>query len=338
MTSTFIDISDAQLGVYQDGNLVRECPGVAHLGKAGVAFGHDALAISRHEPRELMDKYWAQLDSVPLAKPHHAFRHHADLAYRQLSMLVEEIAPIGDVYFIVPSAYRRKELQLLLGIAKALELNVASFIDRSVASIAALEVTTPHAQFIDLSFHRTCVSQVSITDKVSFINAQTLERVGKVYLNELALNWIADSFLDQARFDPLAHAATEQALFDELMTWLASLRNSEHINIGLDFHGRRHEVSLSKVDLISTLKPGIELIASAIDKTTPTILSSQFACYPAEVRSVLNAKLTKPLDTIRYISTLFSGQESNQDEVRLFRSLAPRASQTLAAVTASDGA
>ena len=118
--------------------------------------------------------------------------------------------------------------------------------DSAVANVAGLELGPRDVQFLDQSLHRTIVSRLVISGKIRLSGLQTLERSGKNHLSDIVMNWIADCFLDQARFDPLQDAASEQLMFDQLDEWLTQLREAAHINIGLELHGRLHEISLGQ--------------------------------------------------------------------------------------------
>ncbi|MGR8948629.1 MAG: hypothetical protein ACU84Q_11310 [Gammaproteobacteria bacterium] len=337
MAPTIIDLNDANISIYQNGKIICECPGIAHVSDRGLLFGNDAVAVSRYEPQGLADKFWTQLDFVALVKRQKSLRHHADYAYRQLASLSEEFGPFTDIIFIIPSDYNRGNLQVLLGIAQSLELKVLCFVDRAVASIASTETANQRVQYLDLSLHRTSITQLDLTTRVAYDGSQTLERIGQCYFDELTINWIADSFLDQARFDPLEHAATEQILFNQLNVWLIELAQSAHINVGLDFHGRRHEVSLAKVDLLNRFKPSVSTIAAALRDNVNVFLSAQFARYPGELFSAINATVIDKLSMFDSVSKNLPAFRGDDDQVRLIRSLEASNNQTLSAVAASDG-
>ena len=327
MSVTLIDINDVEVRLYREDGKVFTSPGVVHLDSDGMLFGEDARARLRSNPQGGFDKFWSQLDEVPVAAGPRGIRHHADIAYRHLQHLIGEHGPLKQVLFVVPSDYSRAKLSLLLGIAQALQLEVTGFVDNAVANLACRTLQHQTAQFLDLGLHRTCVSRLEINERVRFASSQTLERSGKNHFGDIVINWIADCFLDQARFDPLQDAASEQLLFDQQDGWVNQLRKSAHINVGLEQHGRLHEISLAKDELISVLTPAFAALAAPLAASSDVVLSHHFAIYPQELLSNLNAKLAGKTAALETVMACVPELLSTANEIRLCRSL-PQATMT----------
>ena len=321
MSVTLIDINDVELRLYREGGEVVTSPGVVHFDSGGIVFGKEARAMLRSNPQGAFDKFWSQLDEVPITAGPRGIRHHADLAYQHLYHLSREHGPFNNVFFLVPSDYSRAKLSLLLGIAQALQLEVKGFIDNAVANIACLTLEQEAAYFLDMGLHRTCVSRLEVKQRIRFTSSQTLERSGKNHLGDVVTNWIADCFLDQARFDPLQDAVSEQLLFDQQDEWIHQLRKAAHINIGLEQHGRLHEISLARDELISVLTPAFAALAAPLAASAEVVLSHHFKIYPDELLSKLNAKLAGQTAALETVTACLPELLSGENEVRLCRSL-----------------
>lgn len=283
MTPTLIEISDVSIRLWKNGALLCDSPSVAHVEGTSILFGEQALAKSRSEPQGFCALHWSRVDLTPLHRANRVARHHADLIYRHLEYLHAQHGPLEDIVFIVPSDLNYTQLALLLGIAQSLKLGVVGLVDAAVANVINENVDFPSVQFLELGQFRTTISKVSINDHARFESTQSIERAGQDYLSNLSVKWIADCFLDQARFDPLHQAQTEQIIFDHIDSWIESLSLAPNINVEIEHLGRRHGVSLSRSALLEVLSSGVKSIVEAIDSKLPIVLSQRFNKYPSEV-------------------------------------------------------
>ncbi|MEM7469611.1 MAG: hypothetical protein AAF387_22400 [Pseudomonadota bacterium] len=321
MDATLIDINDVSVRVYREGQIIHQSAGVAHMHDKQVLFGDAALAKARLQPRGFFDRYWSQPDSVPLAQTKRSVRHQADLIYHQLKDIIGSAGPFSEVAVIIPSAYSQQQLSLLLGVMHSLELTVSTFVDSAVANVAALKNLDKATQFIDLSRHRACITQLHTHEQITFSESQTIGRAGKNNLSHLIMNWIADNFLDQARFDPLAQASSEQLIFGQLDAWLRKFNNVPHLNINLEHQGRHHEVTLMKTGLIEALRPAIESLFTAARSNAQVILSHHFALLPHELLASMNPTVADESAAFRALSANLATLKLGQQETTLIRSL-----------------
>ena len=281
MTVTLLDIGDMSIRLWQEGELVCDSPSVAHSNRANLTFGKQALAKSRSEPQGLYSRHWSTIDTAPLGRATKTARHHADLVYRHLAELQKQYSPIDDLIIMVPSGLNTKQLSLLLGITQSLSFNVVGLVDSAVANVACIPSNASVNQFIELGSFRTTVAKVLRNGRATFESLQSIESVGQDYLTKLCLDWVADCFLDQARFDPLQQAETEQLIFDHLESWLGALDSAPNINVEIQHLERRHSVSLSRNALLEKLHPTIELLTETIDPKYPVVLSYRFNLLPS---------------------------------------------------------
>lgn len=326
MTATLLDISDISIRLWKDGELICDSPSVAHINGTNVAFGEQALAKSRREPQGLYARHWSLIDSVPLAHATKVARHHADLIYRHLTEIKKQHELTGDIVVSVPSELANEQLSLLLGIIQSLELNVVGLVDSAVANVASETALAGSTQYIELSLFRTVIAKISTNGKARFESVQQIESLGQDYFTNLCLSWVADCFLDQARFDPLQQAHTEQLIFDYLTSWLEALSNTPNINVEIEHLGRRHSVSLSRNALLEVLRPAVALITEAVDLECPVILSHRYRIYPFELFNDLKQRAKLTVASASAIFGTIDNQLSNilcePEEVRYTRELA----------------
>lgn len=287
MTATLLDISDISIRLWRDGELICDSPSVAHINGANVTFGEQALAKSRSEPQGLYARHWSAIDSTPLVHTTKVARHHADLIYRHLTEIKKQHDLSGDIVVSVPSELVTEQLSLLIGIAQSLELNIVGLVDSSVANVAGGTPRNALIQYVELSQFRSVIATISTNGLASFESAQQIESLGQDYFTNLCLSWVADCFLDQARFDPLQQAQTEQLIFDYLASWLKALNDSPNVNVEIEHLDRRHSVSLSRNALLEVLRPAVAMVTESIDLTCPVLLSHRFSIYPRELFSAL---------------------------------------------------
>jgi hypothetical protein len=121
-----LELNDAGLLSSTGEDWRDEGPGYALLDPDRLLLGAEARAESRLRPRRLNRRFWARLDTAPLAQPTALAGSHADLACAQLDAIWRR-RPIGaDALLLVAPAFLGRE---------ALGLSSAS--PRSSASLSA---------------------------------------------------------------------------------------------------------------------------------------------------------------------------------------------------------
>lgn len=79
-----LELNDAELGLYRDGEAIYRQPGIAHIGAEQCRFGLEALRIARLHPQQTNQQYLARLNADPLPVPGKLAANHADLVYLHL--------------------------------------------------------------------------------------------------------------------------------------------------------------------------------------------------------------------------------------------------------------
>ena len=116
---------------------------------------------------------------------------------------------------VVPANYRDAHLQLLLGVAKANQLEITSLISKPAWCTRQARLAASKVVHVDVQMHQTVVSTVSISDtEVVLENAKVVAEVSLVNMQEALLQSLQACFIREDRFDPLHDAGTEQQLFD----------------------------------------------------------------------------------------------------------------------------
>ncbi len=230
-----------------DGTLIATA-GYAVLEKGGIATGDEALARAWLQPQQTFNHFWHQLNLAPLPTDSRHARHHADLAFAQLSRLFEALGQPGEILFAVPGSFSRDQLSVLLGLTAALPARAAGLVDAAVAA-ASHGPWTGEVHHLDIQLHQAVITRLAVDTTVERL---ALEVVPEAGLRALYNGWaqhIAELFIRTYRYDPLHAAEGEQQLFDRLPVWLARLRETPELEIELatprgDFRLTLHRNSL----------------------------------------------------------------------------------------------
>ncbi len=290
-----LQLNDTGIRVTRDGELVDDSPGVAVVGRHDVLTGSAAAAARFLEPRAAHDRFWQRPGEQPLPGATRQCRHHADLVYHHLSAILARCGKPREAVLAVPAHYGEAELAQLLGICEALGLHVPALVDSNVAALAACappgcytvaELHRHHATLVDVDVDETC-SRGSVT----LVEAAALAR-----LEHACLDLIADAFLDQARFDPLHEAASEQRLADTLPAWLAEAAGDPaEVEIALTHGGRDHTAHVARREFERITAMVLGALVERVPSTRALVVSPALAALPGALR-VLGADAVLPAD------------------------------------------
>ena len=216
-----LELNDAEITLSRDGNVAYQEPGIASLTGRTPAFGNDALATARLDPRRSENQYFARMNGEPVHATAPGVANQADLVYRHLRQIAQEAGLDGAaVHLVVPSTSTPDQLGLLLGIAQEAGLEVASLLDAAVA--AACTASLPaEARLLDVSLHRASVASLACESTVRRTAAEEIGEAGFLRLLEGWVDAVADRFVAETRFDPLTIAAAEQQVFDQVYAAVA---------------------------------------------------------------------------------------------------------------------
>ena len=297
MTSLLF-INDNQLRLqHADGRLLSS-QGYAWIKDAEVVFDLDLTQASaaqqcRLNPQQINSRYWQQCDQSSIASNALGLRHAADLIWQHLSQLKENYQ-LDDLVLVVPSHYQESQLQLLLGVASACELNVVALVNKAVAELSKLTLADGEYRHVDVQLHQAVCSTVLIANGVARLSdVSVMQDVGVHQMQEALLHGLQSKFIQDDRFDPLHDAATEQQLFDQLPAIGAKLSLSGNANIGVEHQSRLHSISIENSAWDQLLDPFRQAI-SAISGTATKVF--------VDLNGAFDTATINGLDSSRFVT------------------------------------
>jgi hypothetical protein len=214
-------LNDAGILITDGDRILCREPGIALLEDDELITGRAAWANASLKPRRIQNRYWAEMKTDALPDQRFAHLTPADLVSRQLEALWQRVASPGDTLALAIPAYMQNEhLGLLLGIALDLEIPVAAMVDAAVAATRR-EYAGAVPVHVDLSLHTAMVTRLSQDGQAQYERGVVVDEAGMLDLYDIWLRVIAETFVQQSRFDPLHTAETEQVLQDNMLDWLA---------------------------------------------------------------------------------------------------------------------
>ena len=255
-------LNDAGL-LFTDGEriLCRE-PGFALLEDDGLVSGREAWASASLEPRRIQNRYWANLGTEALKDRRFQHLSTADLVSHQLETLWQRVAKPGDRLAVAVPAYMQSDgLGLLLGIAMDLDIPVVAMVD---AAVAATRREYAHAVpvHVDLSLHSASLTRLLQNGQAQYERAAVIDDAGMLNLYEVWLRLIAETFVQQSRFDPLHAAETEQALRDNILDWLAVASSRDTVAMEVEYRGINHRAELESIEFVAAATTVYQTIVS----------------------------------------------------------------------------
>jgi hypothetical protein len=277
----------------QQGDAVRvidEAPGFAVLEDQETLTGAAAAARVRLKPLLAQSNYWRTLSTEPLTRPSRLIGTTADLAFAQVSQMLEphKSDPEG-VLLAVPAGYSREQLGLLLGVVGETGVTVAGLVDAGLAA-GSLDAVKARVLHLDLELHQALLTVLEYTggDRPGLKRAryEIAQRRGVLALQQAWMKLIAEEFVRKTRFDPLHEASSEQHLFDQLPAWLAQLDTQSPLTLTMQFGDRSLEIELTREQFIAAAESHYtDLLALVQDARTAGVaielrLSHRIAALP----------------------------------------------------------
>jgi hypothetical protein len=255
-------LNDAGL-LFTDGEriLCRE-PGFVLLEDDGLVSGREAWASASLEPRRIQNRYWAKLGTEALKDRRFQHLSAADLVSHQLETLWRRVAKPGDRLAVAVPAYMQSDsLGLLLGIAMDLDIPVVAMVDAAVAATRR-EYANAVPVHVDLSLHSASLTRLLQNGQAQYERAAVIDDAGMLNLYEVWLRLIAETFVQQSRFDPLHAAETEQALRNHILDWLAVASSRESVVMEVEYRGINHRAELESIEFVAAAATVYQTIVS----------------------------------------------------------------------------
>ena len=262
MTLLAAHLNDAGILITDGERILCREPGFALLEDDGLITGRPAWASASLNPRRIQNRYWNDLGTVPLTDQRFQHLTSADIASQQLEGLWQRTAKPGDqLALAVPGYMDNDNLGWLLGIALELKIPVVAMVD---AAVAATRRQYTHAVpvHIDLSLHRAMLTRLSQDGQAQYERSAVVDDSGMLDLYHIWLRAIAETFVQQSRFDPLHTAETEQALQDSMLDWLAVAGSQASVPMEISYRGITHRAEIESLDFVTAATPVYQNIVS----------------------------------------------------------------------------
>ena len=227
-----LELNDQKLLIKtEDGQSYSEI-GFAHLTDRGIETGEPARAKAWLQPQNNFNQHWSQLNQIPLVSKHRYARHHADIAFAQLKYLVESVDTPKKLIAAIPGCFSTQQLSLVLGLTRALNIQVIGIIDSALATC----INQPQVQLlVELQLHQTLVTELAWEIESTHISAQhCIPNLGITDLYCTAAHHISELLIQQYRYDPLHSSEAEQEIYELIPNWLDQLTKQEKITTTLN--------------------------------------------------------------------------------------------------------
>jgi len=292
MSTLALELNDSGLVAVRasesDRLVIPESPGYALLEGESFLTGVEARDRARLRPRFSYTRFWDAIDTSSLSRPFPTKLSKADLAHTHLSRFWDGLGGAKDAMLAVPSWYSLDQLGLILGMARACDINVAGMIDSALA--AAATVRDGRALIhLDLHLHRASAARILRHDQLIREDTVVDETVGVVPLHDSWATHIAESFVRQTRYDPLHRAQSEQELYNQLLVWLPELLEQSSIAASLGSSAKKQSIELERDQLVesadSYYRALVKLASSVLPSEGPVtlLLSHRLAGLPGLV-------------------------------------------------------
>lgn len=279
MATHVLELNDFEVRIGAGAKILARSPGYAVLLDDKLRLGAEALKLAHLHPRQTWNRFWTALSEDALAVPAGRFRNHADLAYAHLKAVHEQAGKPAELILAVPGSSSSTQLSLLLGIVQALPFKAVGLVDTAVA--AAASATGPGSwQHLDVGLHRAVVTRIGVDGGVKRESVEALDNVGACAVHDAAAALIADLFVEQCRFDPMHHAETEQALYDQVPGCLRRIASQAEVQLEIRYRGARNEVQLARGPLLERLNPIYRNILNKLEPGRATLIGDRAATLP----------------------------------------------------------
>lgn len=296
MTLLAAHLNDAGILITDGQRILCREPGYALLEDDGLVMGRAAWVNASLKPRRIQNSYWSNLSTTPLTDQR--FRHltAADIASQQLEELWNRVAKPGDrLALAVPGYMNNENLGLLLGIAMELDIPVVAMVD---AAVAATRRQYAHGVpvHVDLSLRSAMLTRLSQSGQAQFERAEVIGDAGMLDLYDIWLRVIAETFVQQSRFDPLHTAETEQVLQESIIDWLRTAASQASVPMEVEYRGITHRAEIESLELVAAATPVYQTIVSNLRALyrageTPALQLSDRAALMPGLADTLTARV-----------------------------------------------
>lgn len=284
MSFATLHINDIGLLTRNDDEELREDAGIALLLDDGLKIGGQASELAKLYPRKVNDNYWQSPSIEPLKAVPGYVRHHADLIYHQLTQVHKDLDAPEKIMLAVPSSLNSEQLSYILGIADALPFEFIGLCDLAVAGVSdsALRGNVLH---YDLQRHQTVITLVHSDTNAEKKDVIVAPNLGLHAIQNKWTNIIADSFIEQSRFDPMHTAESEQTMFNQLPGWITQLSTQNDLSLEFSTNERTYEAKIERQQFIAA---NDEFLQALLNKGKELSTDVQHHLTTQRLESLLN--------------------------------------------------
>jgi hypothetical protein len=287
MRTLAIEINDAGIAVADATGVLAIEPGYAVVERDRIVTGTEAVAKARLKPRQASNRYWNALSMEPGSAGSEIANSAAEVAFAQLDGLWKRHgADAHNAVLVVPGHYRGEQLGLVLGLAQEVGIEVRALVDTAAA--ASVRPYPGHQLlYVDAGLYRVAVTLLEQGPTDAAVRSEeSLVTTGLASLTEAFARRISELFVRATRFDPLHRAETEQALYDQLPSWLEQLRGQERIEATLAHHAEELKVVLERDTVLG--------VAAGFYRAVVQLVAHQRAAGSSVVLQVADRLATLP--------------------------------------------
>jgi hypothetical protein len=285
MGAVAIEINDTGIVVANETQVLATEPGFAFVDGAKIVTGELARAQARLKPRQTSSRFWSGLSMDPGSAGAGIAKSAAEIAYAQLEALWKRLgAGVTDVVLVVPGAYRADQLGLLLGLAQECGMPVRALVDAAAAA-SVRQYPGRQLVYVDASLYRVSVTLIEQSGEAA-VQAEHALTQGLAGLADAFAKRFAELFVRATRFDPFAHAETEQLLYDRQPAWLEALQREERFELSLSYRNEEFRVVAERDALVAVARgfyrAGMQLVSQQRDagKGLVVQISDRIASLP----------------------------------------------------------
>lgn len=255
MTQALLYLNDFHVQLlHQQQSLLSESA-LAYIDQGKVITGEPARAQVKLEPTRISSQHWRQLNQAPLSPARKGFRHHADIAYHQLSQWLSQANFQGPITVASSLLYNTEQQALLAGIINATGCSLQAMVHPALLQTAGFIERSQGADdnrifHLELCLHDAILTELSVHEgSINLLRQIPMADQGYAPLLNRWQLLLAKECVRQTRYDPLHSAAADQRLYDQIPTTLQ--QHGQLTQLDID----DHHIKLDSEWLSSILAP-----------------------------------------------------------------------------------
>ena len=233
MSPAILNINNSGICLFQNDKVLYREIGIILNSDQGLLVGSKAMDSRRILPKNINYDFWSDLSESKIRSSLFSDYSSADLVSYQLKEVQQFINNNDPIIIIYPSYLDSENLSLLLGIANALDIQIITFIE---SSIAATKEKYFASKIIHLDIHLHGITASLMTDKkdVSVEESIFIEECGLFQLYDNWIKLITESCIEQLRYDPMHSAKTDQMLYNKVSKIIDEVTKKNKVTINID--------------------------------------------------------------------------------------------------------